>query len=207
MRGLRAKAAKKFKATTNSNYQLPVAPNLLQQNFFANKPNEKWVSDITYCWTQEDWLYLAVVMDLYSRKIVGWSIIHSDRGSQYCSYEYQTILKLHGLECSIGKRGDCYDNTAMESDLQRVIVLKNMCSNILKFTTIENVFIRCLVINHPHLLRSKKWLSKLSDFSRQDHCSRLPFVGHIKRASGIMSLSLSQSKRTAGQVQIYFDMA
>jgi putative transposase len=140
--GWRAKAAKKFKATTNSNHQLPVAPNLLQQNFFAYKPNETWVSDITYCWTEAGWLYLAVVMDLYSRKIVGWAmsermtkklvidalqmaiwsrkpppglIIHSDRGSQYCSYEYQKILKLHGLVCSMSKRGDCYDNAAMES--------------------------------------------------------------------------------------------
>ena len=108
--GLRAKASKKFKATTNSNHQLPVAPNLLEQNFNANKPNEKWVSDITYCWTNEGWLYLAVIMDLYSRKVVGWAlsermtkqlvidalqmaiwgrkppkglILHSDRGSAY----------------------------------------------------------------------------------------------------------------------------
>lgn len=140
--GWRAKAAKKFKATTNSNHQLPVAPNLLQQNFFAQKPNEKWVSDITYCWTEEGWLYLAVVMDLYSRKVVGWAmsermtkklvidalqmaiwsrkpprglIIHSDRGSQYCSHEYQQILKFHSFVCSMSKRGDCYDNAAMES--------------------------------------------------------------------------------------------
>jgi transposase InsO family protein len=74
LHGWRAKAAKKFKATTNSNHKLPVAPNLLQQNFSASKPNEKWVSDITYIWTEEGWLYLAVVMDLYSRMVVGWSI-------------------------------------------------------------------------------------------------------------------------------------
>ena len=72
--GWRAKAAKKFKATTNSNHHLPVAPNLLQQHFLAYKPNEKWVSDITYCWTEEGWLYLAVVMDFYSRKVVGWAM-------------------------------------------------------------------------------------------------------------------------------------
>ncbi|QLZ68060.1 IS3 family transposase ISAzvi9 [Legionella sp. PC1000] len=138
----RARAAKKFKATTNSSHQLPVAPNLLQQNFLAHQPNEKWVSDITYIWTEEGWLYLAVVMDLYSRKIVGWAlsermtkelvidalqmaiwsrkptkglVLHSDRGSQYCSYEYQQLLTQHGIVCSMSKRGDCYDNAAMES--------------------------------------------------------------------------------------------
>jgi putative transposase len=140
--GLRAKAARKFKATTNSNHKLPVAPNLLQQNFDAEKPNEKWVTDITYIWTEEGWLYLAVVMDLYSRMVVGWAlsermttplvvdalqmalwrrkmpqgvIVHSDRGSQYCAKEYQKLLKKHHLICSMSKRGDCFDNAAMES--------------------------------------------------------------------------------------------
>lgn len=142
LKGWRAKAARKFKATTNSNHNLPVAPNLLQQNFSARRPNEKYVSDITYVWTEEGWLYLAVVMDLYSRMIVGWAmsermtskrvidalqmalwrrkmprgvIVHSDRGSQYCSYDYQRLLAHHGLICSMSKRGDCYDNAAMES--------------------------------------------------------------------------------------------
>jgi len=142
LHGWRAKAARKFKATTNSNHKLPVAPNLLQQNFVANKPNEKWVSDITYVWTEEGWLYLATVMDLYSRMIVGWSmsermtsklvidalqmavgrrnkpqgvIIHSDRGSQYCAREYQQALTENGFICSMSKRGDCYDNASMES--------------------------------------------------------------------------------------------
>lgn len=140
--GLRAKAAKKFKATTNSNHKLPVAENLLNQNFYASKSNEKWVSDITYIWTDEGWLYLAAVMDLYSRKLIGWSlsermttklvadalmmalwnrkvpkdvVVHSDRGSQYCSAEYQKLLRENHLICSMSKRGDCYDNAAMES--------------------------------------------------------------------------------------------
>jgi len=140
--GWRAKAAKRFKATTNSDHKLPVAPNLLQQNFSASKANEKWVSDITYVWTEEGWLYLAVVMDLYSRMVVGWSmsermtsklvidalqmaiwrrksprgvIIHSDRGSQYCSHDYQKLLAENGFICSMSKRGDCYDNASMES--------------------------------------------------------------------------------------------
>ncbi len=129
---LRARAAKKYKATTNSDHKLPVAPNLLQQNFEASKPDEKYVSDITYIWTSEGWLYLAVVMDLYSRMVVGWAIsermttplvtdalmmalwrrkmprgviVHSDRGSQYCSHDYQKPLKKHGLTCSMSKRG------------------------------------------------------------------------------------------------------
>jgi putative transposase len=140
--GWRAKATKKYKATTNSNHKLPVAPNLLQQNFQADRPNEKWVSDITYIWTEEGWLYLAAVVDLYSRMVIGWAmsermtasividalnmalfrrgiprdvIVHSDRGVQYCSHAYQELLKKHHLICSMSKRGDCYDNAAMES--------------------------------------------------------------------------------------------
>ncbi len=140
--GLRAKGARKYKATTNSNHSLPVAPNLLQQDFSAERPNQKWVCDITYIGTDEGWLYLAVVLDLYSRIVVGWSmsermaatlvcdalkmaifhrhrpqgvIVHSDRGSQYCSREHQALLNQHALICSMSKRGDCYDNAAMES--------------------------------------------------------------------------------------------
>nr|WP_232831462.1 IS3 family transposase [Peristeroidobacter agariperforans] len=140
--GLRARGARKFKATTNSNHRLPVAPNLLQQDFSAQRPNEKWVSDITYVATDEGWLYVAVVLDLYSRLVVGWAmsdrmsatltcdalrmalfrrhrprgvIVHSDRGSQYCSREYRQLLKHNGLICSMSARGDCYDNAAMES--------------------------------------------------------------------------------------------
>jgi putative transposase len=139
---LRAKAARKYKATTNSNHTLPVAPNLLEQDFTAVAPNRKWVSDITYIWTEEGWLYLAVVLDLYSRLVVGWAmgermtaslvcealtmalwrrkmpigvIVHSDRGSQYCSADYQRLLRKHRLLCSMSKKGDCYDNAAMES--------------------------------------------------------------------------------------------
>jgi transposase InsO family protein len=128
--------------TTDSNHNKPVAPDLIKQDFTAAKVNEKWVSDITYIWTDEGWLYLAVVMDLYSRAIVGWSmdkrmtqqlvmdaltmalfrrkfpkktIIHSDRGSQYCSTTYQKLIKKAGLRCSMGRRANCYDNAAMES--------------------------------------------------------------------------------------------
>ena len=140
--GLRAKAAKKFKATTNSKHHLPVAPNRLQQNFTATQPNQKYVGDITYLWTDEGWLYLAVVIDLYSRLVVGWAmsdrmsaqlvcdalrmallrrqmpsgvIVHTDRGSQYCSGTYQQLISEHGLLCSMSAKGNCYDNACAES--------------------------------------------------------------------------------------------
>jgi putative transposase len=140
--GLRAKAAKKFKATTNSNHTLPVAENLLQQDFTAERPNQVWVGDITYIGTDEGWLYLAIVLDLFSRKVVGWSmsdrmtaslvcdalrmavfarkrptgvIVHTDRGSQYCSREHRALLSAHSLVASMSAKGNCYDNAAMES--------------------------------------------------------------------------------------------
>ena len=140
--GLRAKAAKKFKATTNSNHNLPVAPNRLGQDFTATGPNQKWAGDITYLWTDEGWLYLATVIDLYARRGVGWAmsermtaqlvcdaltmalwrrhkprrvIVHTDRGSQYCSARYQQLLDRHGLLCSMSAKGNCYDNACAES--------------------------------------------------------------------------------------------
>ena len=140
--GLRAKAARKFKATTNSNHSLPVVENLLQQNFTAQRPDQVWVGDITYISTDEGWLYLAVVLDLFSRKVVGWSmsermtatlvcdalrmalfrrhrpsgaIMHTDRGSQYCSREHRALLEANGLIASMSAKGNCYDNAAMES--------------------------------------------------------------------------------------------
>ena len=140
--GLVAKAAKKFKATTNSKHSRPVADNLLEQNFEASRPNEKWCQDITYLWTTEGWLYLAVVIDLFSRQVVGWSmsgrmtaslvcdalqmalfrrklpkgvIVHSDRGSQYCSKDFQRLLTANKLLCSMSAKGNCYDNACAES--------------------------------------------------------------------------------------------
>lgn len=140
--GLRAKAAKKFKATTNSQHTLQVSPNLLEQDFTASAPNQKWVGDITYLWTDEGWLYLAVILDLYSRKVIGWAmsermtadivcdalamglwrrgmpkgvIVHSDRGSQYCSDIYRKLIKTHKLRQSMSAKGNCYDNACAES--------------------------------------------------------------------------------------------
>jgi len=138
---VRVKQKKKFRATTDSNHSLPVAPNLLDRQFDVSESNRVWVSDITYIWTVTGWLYLATVMDLFSRRIVGWSmdtsmtrklvsdallmaiwrrkpgkglIHHSDRGSQYCSDDYQAILTRHGIVCSMSRKGNCWDNAVME---------------------------------------------------------------------------------------------
>jgi len=136
------KAAKKFKATTNSKHNLPVAENLLKQNFAAQKPNTVWVSDITYIWTLEGWLYLAVILDLYSRQVVGWAmsdrltsdfvikalyqaigrrnpgsccIFHSDRGVQYACADFRNVLNSNGFIQSMSRKGNCYDNAVAES--------------------------------------------------------------------------------------------
>ncbi len=140
--GLRVKTRRRFKATTNSKHDKPIAPNLLKRNFTVDAPNVAYVGDITYIPTREGWLYLAVVIDLYSRAVVGWSmdsrmkanlvnnamttaiwkrkpsrglIFHSDRGSQYASDSYQKILKTHGILPSMSRKGDCWDNAVAES--------------------------------------------------------------------------------------------
>lgn len=139
---LRAKQSKRYKVTTQSEHQHPVAPNLLARNFKAERPNEKWVSDITYIPTAEGWLYLAGIMDLHSRKIVGWAmdkrmtselvcnafkmalaqrqpkaglLHHSDRGSQYTGHPYQALLEQHQCQVSMSRKGNCWDNAPMES--------------------------------------------------------------------------------------------
>lgn len=139
---LRPKMHQTFKVTTNSKHNKPVAENHLARRFTAGNVNERWTSDITYVSTQEGWLYLAVVMDLYSRKVVGWSmsermqerlvidalrmalfrrkigsslLLHSDRGSQYASDHYQGLLRANAIQCSMSRQGNCWDNSAMES--------------------------------------------------------------------------------------------
>ena len=140
--GIRSRTKKKFKATTNSRHNLPVAPNLLNQEFTVDAPDRTWVSDITYIHTQQGWLYLAVLLDLFSRKVVGWStssrltrqlpidalqmaldhrvpspglMHHSDQGSQYASGDYQKLLTKHEMTCSMSRKGNCYDNAVAES--------------------------------------------------------------------------------------------
>ncbi len=133
---------RKHKVTTDSNHKFNIAPSLLNRNFYAEKPNQKWVVDISYVWTQEGWLYLAAVLDLHSRRVIGWAVSnrmkrglairaldmavalrkpprgcihHSDRGSQYCSHDYQKRLRQHGFNTSMSGKGNCYDNAAMET--------------------------------------------------------------------------------------------
>ena len=140
--GLQAKRKRRFKRTTDSHHAWLIAPNVLDRDFNAQAPNQKWGVDISYIWTAEGWLYLAIVMDLHSRRIVGWAtsdrlkrdlalealrravalrrpqqglIHHSDRGSQYCSTEYRDALKKIGAVVSMSGKGNCYDNAVVET--------------------------------------------------------------------------------------------
>jgi transposase InsO family protein len=136
------KRTHKFKRTTDSDHNHNVAPNLLEGDFTTTGPNQKWAGDITYIQTQEGWLYLAVIIDLYSRRVIGWAVSkrmkrdlvmqalqraialrkppkgvihHSDRGSQYCSRDYRKLLEKHGFEASMSGKGNCYDNATVET--------------------------------------------------------------------------------------------
>ena len=138
---LTVRQKRKYKVTTDSKHQLPVAENVLNRQFSPPAPNQAWGTDITYLWTQQGWIYLAVVIDLYARRVVGWSmdrhmtkalviralmmainlrkpprglIHHSDRGSQYASHAYQALLKQHGMICSMSRNGNCWDNSPVE---------------------------------------------------------------------------------------------
>ena len=140
--GLKARQKRRFKRTTDSHHAFPVAPNLLEQDFSAERPNQKWAADISYVWTNEGWLYLAVVLDLFARRVVGWAVSdrlhqelalealrkalairrpgqglthHADRGSQYCSTAYQAALKKHGIRISMSGKGNCFDNAVVET--------------------------------------------------------------------------------------------
>ena len=133
---------RKYKVTTDSNHNYNIAPNLLKQDFTATEPNQKWAGDISYIWTREGWVYLAVIIDLYSRRVIGWAVSnrmkrdlairalkmaialrrppkgcihHTDRGSQYCSNEYQKLLDDHDFDVSMSGKGNCYDNAAVET--------------------------------------------------------------------------------------------
>ncbi len=140
--GIWAKQARRYRPTTDSVHADPVAPNLLAQQFTVAAPNRVWASDVTYVWTREGWLYLAVILDLFSRRVVGWHLAprltcplvlealhaavrtrhprpgwlhHSDRGSQYASRDYQAVLAQAGARCSMSRKGNCWDNAVVES--------------------------------------------------------------------------------------------
>jgi putative transposase len=139
---LEGRKRRRFRKTTDSNHRLPIAPNLLERDFTATAPNQTWVTDITFLWTQQGWLYLAAILDLFSRRVVGWAtsctvdrhlalaalrmalrdrrpskglVHHSDRGSTYASADYRSALEAHGIECSMSRKGDCWDNAVAES--------------------------------------------------------------------------------------------
>jgi putative transposase len=140
--GLRAKTVKKWRATTQSQHRFPVAANTLDRQFMVESPNRVWAGDLTYVWTTEGWLYLAVILDLYSRRVIGWAmghrltvdlaeralimalanrrpraglLHHSDRGSQYAATSYQQLLATHGVTVSMSRKGNCWDNACIES--------------------------------------------------------------------------------------------
>jgi putative transposase len=143
-RGIRAKGKRRFKVTTDSNHNLPIAPNLLDRQFTVAEPDRVWAGDITYIHTDEGWLFLAVVIDLFSRQVVGWSlredmtrdividalrmawfkrhpskqaglVFHSDRGSQYASQDFRNVLTEYGFTASMSRRGNCWDNACSET--------------------------------------------------------------------------------------------
>ncbi len=140
--GISVIRTRKHKVTTDSDHKFNIAPNLLDRNFSADLPNQKWAGDISYVWTREGWLYLAVILDLHSRRVIGWAVSnrmkrdlairalnmaiafrqppkgcihHTDRGSQYCSHDYQKILRQHDFKVSMSGKGNCYDNAAIET--------------------------------------------------------------------------------------------
>ena len=140
--GISVVRTRKHKVTTDSDHKFNISPNLLNRDFTADKPNQKWAGDISYVWTREGWLYLAVILDLHSRRVIGWAVSnrmkrdlairalrmaiafrappkgcihHTDRGSQYCSHDYQKILRQQGFKVSMSGKGNCYDNAAVET--------------------------------------------------------------------------------------------
>lgn len=184
--GLYCKTKRKFKATTDSNHQLPVAPNLLNRNFSPKLPNQFYVGDITYIHTDEGWLYLAVVIDLYSRKIVGWSMAdnmkaklvndallmaiwqrkparglvwHTDRGSQYASHSHRCIIKQHGIKQSMSRKGNCWDNAVSESFFH---TLKTELTHHLRFKTREEA--KAAIFEYIEVFYNKARMHSSNDY-------------------------------------------
>lgn len=183
---LYCKTRRKFKVTTDSNHKYPVAPNKLQRDFIAEKPNEKYVGDITFVWTNEGWIYLAVVIDLFSRKVVGWSmsnrmraslvndalimaiwkrkpkrglIWHTDRGSQYASISHRKLLNEHGIIQSMSRRADCWDNAVAESFFH---TLKTELTHHINFQTREEA--KQAIFEYIEVFYNRKRLHSANDY-------------------------------------------
>ena len=180
------KRHKRFKRTINSDHNRSVYNNLLEQNFAVTAPNIAWVSDITYIWTNEGWLYLAALKDLCSKQVVGYSlsermtadlvcnalsmairnhkpsqglIVHSDRGSQYCSHEYRNMIEKYGFQASMSKKGDCYDNAPIESFWG---ILKNELVHHRNYKTREDA--KADIIKYIELFYNRQRIQKGLDF-------------------------------------------
>ena len=211
---LKARQRRRFKRTTDSLHAFPVAPNLLNQDFNATGPNQKWGADISYVWTREGWLYLAVVIDLFARRVVGWAagdrlhkelallalrravavrrpsaglIHHADRGSQYCSIEYQAELRKNGISISMSGKGNCFDNAMVETFFK---ALKAE----LVWRTIFQSRIEARDRNRP--LHRRLLQSRPPPFG-----ARLHQPTSVRRAGSVKSKTLSTN---AGQVQNRF---
>lgn len=188
--GLRPRVSKKYKVTTSSNHKHPVAENLLDRQFSPDAPNKCWATDITYIWTLEGWSYLAIVMDLYSRKIVGWNIgsrmtkrlvidaldmawwqrrpnpgllHHSDRGSQYACKKYQKRLNRYQMICSMSRKGNCWDNAPVERFFRS---LKSERLSYCKFESRNQA--RLEILDYVTWYNSKRLHSTLGDISPAD---------------------------------------
>ncbi|WP_233597565.1 MULTISPECIES: IS3 family transposase [Corallococcus] len=173
---VRARSRRRFVRTTDSAHRHPVAPNTLERNFRPGQPNRTWAGDITYVWTEEGWLYLAVLLDLFSRKVVGWAmgeridrelvlsaldmallgrpapaLHHSDRGSQYASEDYRRLLEARGIECSMSRKGNCWDNAVAESFFS---TLKLELVYVTRFKTREQA--RCALFEYIEVFYNRK---------------------------------------------------
>jgi putative transposase len=194
LQGLVCKTKRKFKVTTDSKHEKSIAKNLLNRDFTASRPDEKYVGDITYIWTSEGWLYLAVVLDLFSRKIVGWALDkqmkallvndalimalktrrppkgllwHSDRGCQYASESHRAILKQHDIVQSMSRKGNCWDNSVAESFFH---TLKIELTHQFKFHTREEAKQR--IFEYIEVFYNRKRMHSANNYLSPDEYER-----------------------------------
>lgn len=184
--GLQCQTKRRFKVTTDSKHHQPISPNLLARQFTVSQPNRCYVGDITYIWTQEGWLYLAVVIDLFSRQVVGWSmknhmrtrlvndalmmavwarkpekglLWHTDRGSQYTSDSHRLLLKQHGIRQSMSRKGDCWDNAVAESFFHS---LKTEC--VYRYTLKTKAMAKQVIFDYIEVFYNRQRLHSANDY-------------------------------------------